>query len=57
MSERDVREHHRLLRETGRFKLTKEQEDTINLNLRGVNFELEEDNAPTMDLPILSWRK
>jgi hypothetical protein len=56
MSYKDRRDHHLLLKETGRFRLTKEQEDTINTLMGGVKLEFEENN-PTFDLPILARRK
>lgn len=57
MSEKDVQDHFTLLRETGKHKLSIEQEDTIRQLMNGVMFDLEEDLEPTMDLPILARRK
>ena len=52
MSRKDLK----LLKETGKFKLTVEQEETIQQLMRGEVLELEEDTEPTMDLPILARR-
>jgi len=54
-------EHLSLLSETGRIRLTKEQRDTIERQLRGVHLTLDEpakpDSEATMDLPILARKK
>lgn len=57
MSEKDLQAHLRLLKETSKFKLSAEQEDTIHQLMDGAHLELEEDTEPTMDLPTLARRK
>lgn len=51
MSEKDVRDHQALLRQTGKFRLSREQEETINRLMGDLQLELEEDTEPTLELP------
>lgn len=56
MSENDRTTHQRLLRDTGRFALNKDQEDTIRTLMEGVDLSLEEDGESTLELPQLRSR-
>ena len=53
MSEKDVQDHISLMKETGRFRLSKEQEDTISILMGDLELDLEEDAESTLELPSL----
>ena len=53
MSEKDMQDHHLLLKETGKFRLSKEQEETINRLMGNLELDLEENCEPTLELPFL----
>ena len=57
MSENERTAHNKLLRDTGRFKLDQEQEDTIRKIMSGVELTLEEDGESTLELPQLRTSK
>ena len=50
MGDNDRQAHQRLL-ETGTFRRTKEQDDTMNLLLEGTDLSLEENVESTLELP------
>lgn len=53
MGDKDRQQHQKLVRETGRFKLTTEQEDTISILMEGSDLSLEESGESTIELPQL----
>ena len=53
MGDKDRRDHQKLVQETGRFRLSKEQEDTISVLMDGVDLTLEENVESTLELPQL----
>ena len=48
-------DHYKLLKSTGRFQRTLEQEETINKLMGDLELELEEDGESTLELP--QWGK
>lgn len=52
MSEKDVQDHQLLLK-TGRFRISREQEETINRLMGDLRLDLEEDIESTLELPQL----
>ena len=53
MGDKDRHEHLLLVRETGRFRLSKEQEDTISMLLENSDLSLQENVESTLELPQL----
>ena len=51
MSENDRQEHLALLRETGKFRRTQEQDDTINVLMGDLELELDKDVESALELP------
>lgn len=60
MSERDLQDHQMLVKETGRFRISQEQEETINKLMEGLDLKLQDevdDNEITSTLKTLAGRK
>ena len=53
MSEKDVQDHLTLMKETGKFRLSEDQEKTINRLMGDLKLELEEDIESTLELPVI----